>query len=40
MGTKPIRQRYVDQIKLDASGAGEVSFTMRADFSEPSIGFG
>lgn len=32
MGTQPIRQRYVDQVKLDANGAGEVSFTMRADF--------
>jgi len=22
MGTQPIRQRYVDQVKLDASGSG------------------
>lgn len=32
MPTKPIRQRYVDQVKLDATGSGSISFTMRADF--------
>lgn len=29
---KPIRQRYVDQVKLDATGSGSVEFTMKADF--------
>lgn len=32
MGTQPIRQRYVQQVKLDANGSGSVSITMRADF--------
>lgn len=32
MPTKPIRQRYVDQVKLGADGSGSISFTMKADF--------
>lgn len=32
MPTQPIRQRYVDQVKLDATGAGSIEFTMKADF--------
>jgi hypothetical protein len=32
MPVKPIRQRYVDQVKLDVNGAGSIEFTMKADF--------
>ena len=29
---KPIKQRYVDQVRLNASGNGSIEFTMRGDF--------
>lgn len=32
MATRPIRQRYVDQVRLDVNGYGVLEFTMKTDF--------